>query len=178
MKISAAILRAIPFLFLVACSGSKEDKGNKLTFKNDLEGNYWSPSQNLISFPQSHSGNFVNKLETGQAFSNIFNIRVKDISSKPVKRAKVTAWFMLTGTDSEQNLVLDVRDSTMQNSFEWINVDATDFVSELNKWGKVELIVDLTLKNRNSPDHVFRIYAANGRKQPVYVDDFEISFEE
>ena len=174
-KISAATWLLV-FTMLFSCS--REEKKSKLAFDNNIESIYWGSSPNTIKFANAHSGNYVCKLDKTNPFSQVFNIKVKDLSTKPLRRAKISAWFMLTGNYSEQNLVLDVRDSSMQQSLEWINTDAIDYVKDLNKWGKAELIVDLTKKNRNNPNNVFRIYASNGKEEPIYVDDFEIQFEE
>jgi hypothetical protein len=171
------LLRVFSALFIILITACSEEKKSKLTFTNDIESSYWSSSAGVMVFPNAHSGNYVSKLNKESAYSTIFNIKVKDIPDHASQRIKISAWFMLTGNDSEQNLVLDVRDSSMQNSLEWINVDARDYVTDLNTWGKTELIVDLTQKSRNSPENVLRIYAANGKETPVYVDDFEIEFE-
>jgi hypothetical protein len=164
----------LPVIMVVACS---QEKKTQLIFSNDVEGKYWSSSSSVIEFPQAHSGNHVNKLNKQNAFSNTFNIRIKDISSKPVKRVRISAWFMLTGDNSERNLVLDIRDSSNQKSLEWINADARDYIPDLNQWAKAELVVDLTLKNRNNPENTLGVYAANGKEEPIYVDDIEILFE-
>jgi hypothetical protein len=162
--------------FFSACSD--EENYNKLSFDNNIECTGWSTSGSTIPYANAHSGNYVCKIDKNNSFSTMLDIKVKDISKKPLKRAKITAWFMLTSHDTEQNLVLDVRDSTLQNSFEWIKTDAADYTNDLNKWTKAELIVDLTKKDRNNVNNIYRIYAANGKNDPVYVDDFEVSFEE
>jgi hypothetical protein len=138
----------------------------------------WKDSPSMIQFPDAHSGTHVCKLNKDNPFSSSMDIKVKDISRKPLKTARITAWFMITSNTSDQNLVLDIRDSTLQNSFEWINTDAANYLTDLNKWAKVEMTVDLTKKDRNNPNNVYRIYAANSKDEPVYVDDFEVSFEE
>ena len=173
-----------PLILILLCmtalfAGCSEEKvRGKLTFDNNNECISWSQSTSTIKFPQAHSGNYVCKINKENPFSNVLNIRVSEISNKPLKRATITAWFMLTSNGTEQNLVMDVRDSSQQNSFEWINVDAADNNNELNKWRKAELVVDLTKKDRNNINNVYRIYASNGRDEAVYVDDFEVSFEE
>jgi hypothetical protein len=149
-----------------------------MNFNNNIETSYWTTSSNTIQVNNAHSGNYCCKLNKDSPFSTTFNIRVKDISEKPLQRAKISAWFMPTSDLVEQNLVLDIRDSTTEKSFEWINNDAANYLTELNKWGKIDLLVDLTINNRNDPNNVYRIYASNGKDEPIYVDDFEIVFEE
>jgi hypothetical protein len=163
-------------VLFAGCSG--ETTKSKLSFDNNNECISWQQTASAIRFPQAHSGNYVCKINKDNPFSAVLDIRVKDISDKPLRKARITAWFMLTSNGTEQNLVMDVRDSTMQNSYEWINVDAADYNSELNKWSQAELVIDLTKKDRNNINNVYRIYASNGRSEPVYVDDFEVSFEE
>ena len=177
-EISARIKISGILLFFICAGCSREGDFNKLSFNNSLECAGWSTSGSMIPFADSHSGHYVCKINKDNAFSSILDIKVKDISKKPLKRARITAWFMLTSHTTEQNLVLDVRDSTLQNSYEWINTDAADYSIDLNKWVKAELVVDLTKKNRNNINNIYRIYASNGKDDPVYVDDFEVSFEE
>ena len=166
-------------IILIVVAGCTSEQGiGKLTFDNNIECISWSHPESTVKFPEAHSGNYVCKIYKDNPYSAVLDIRVKDISSKPLKKIYVNAWFRLTSNASEQSLVLDIRDSTVQNSFEWLNVDAADFNNDLNKWSRAELIVDLTKKDRNNINNVYRIYAVNNRDEPVYVDDFEVSFEE
>jgi len=166
----------IIIVFISGCSG--EPNRGALTFNNNIECILWEQSASSIKFDNAHSGNYVSKINSDNPYSTILNIRARDISDKPLKTVKVTAWFMLTSNTTEQSLVLDIRDSTNLQSIEWLNVDAASFNIVLNKWAQAELIVNLARNNRNNIDNVYRIYAVNSKNEPVYVDDFEVSFED
>ena len=168
-------------LLIIQLASCSSEKDSKLFFSNNIESSYvWDehPPSSIVKFDKAHSGNYVCKMDVNNPFSITYNMRVKDISPKPLSKVKVSAWFMLTENNSEQNLIINILDSSMQKSFEWLARNAAEDIKELNQWGRVEQTIDLTQKNRNNPDNVIRIYAANGRGEPVYVDDIEIQFEE
>jgi len=162
----------------VFASCKEEKVKSKLSYDNNNESMAWTQSPAIIKTPEAHSGNYVCKIDKGSPYSSVLNVRVKDISDKQLKKARISAWFMLTSNASEQGLVLDIRDSTGQNSLEWLGVDAADFTTEVNKWARAELVVDLTQKDRNNKGKLYRIYALNNTDAPVFVDDFEVNFEE
>jgi hypothetical protein len=167
----------IVFAFLVTGCSSEQTQP-KMSFGCNIETAYWKNLSVAYKFPNAHSGNYVSKLNKDSPYSAALDIPVNEISSKPLKRAKITAWFFLTSHTTVQNLVCDIRDSTMQNSIEWIGIDAADFSNELNKWAKAELTIDLTKNNRNNSSYVYRIYAFNDKDETVYADDFDVSFED
>jgi len=177
-KITTLLNYAFIILVLFSAGCSSEQTQPKMSFGCNIETIYWKNLSVSYKFPNAHSGNYVSKLNKDSPYSAALDLPVREISSKPLKRAKITAWFMCTSNASVQNLVCDIRDSSMQNSVEWIGVDAADFSIELNKWSKAELIIDLTKNNRNNLSYVYRIYAFNDKDDPVYVDDFDVSFED
>ena len=165
-------------VIIILFAGCSDDTSQtRFRFDNNNECISWRHTTSTVRFPQAHSGNYVCRINKDNEYSTILDIRVRDISDKPLKKARISAWFMLTGNASMQNLVFDVRDSSVMNSYEWINADAADQDYELNKWTHVKLEVDLTKKDRNNMNNVYRIYANNNREEPVYVDDFEVFFE-
>lgn len=168
-------LLSIIIIFNTACTQSKQ-RGN-LVFDTNLENSNWSTSGSQSKFNNAHSGNFVCKINKDNAFTNNFEARVIDVSSKTLKTARISAWMMLTSKNSEQNLVLEIRDSSNQKTLEWLNTNAADYIDNLNQWVKIDLVVDLTINNRNNQQNIYRIYASNGKDDIVYVDDFEVGFE-
>ena len=177
-KFNQGLLLVLSIALVSSCSN--EQKDSKLFFSNNIENGYvWGDhSPSIQRFDNAHSGNYVCKLDEKTPYSVVFNMREKAISTKQLKKATVTAWFLLTGTNSEQNLVIDVRDSADQNSLQWSNMNAANSILDVNKWGQAELSLDLTQKGWDNPNNCIRIYAANGKGEPVYVDDIEIRFEE
>lgn len=158
-------------------AGCSEKERGKFVFDSNMETSYWSPSTNVIKFANAHSGNHACKIDKSNPYSTTFELRANEISEKPLHTAKITGWFLLTGDNSEQQLVFEVRDSSNLQTLEWINTNAADYIEELNQWGKIELIVDLSFDNRNNPKNIFRVYASNGKEDAVYVDDIEVGFE-
>ena len=84
---------------------------------------------------------------------------------------------MLKGKNSEHNLVVDIRDSNNETT-EFISQSTGYNVNEINAWIKTKKTFNLAEHNRNNPDNHIRIYFFNGKKEPIYVDDLEIEFEE
>lgn len=168
-------LLAFIFIFYVSCSDNK-NKG-RLCYDSNTENPYWRATGAVIKFENAHSGNYVSKINKDNPFSLNFEAKAKEISDKSLSKAKLSAWIMLTSFDSEQNLVFEIRDSTGEKTLEWLNINAADYIENLNQWVKIDHLVDLTISNRNNKEYFYRAYAANGKEHAVYVDDFELEFE-
>ncbi len=166
----------ILLLSLILATGCSEEKRGKLTFDTNFESAYWGTNSSVIKSAEAHSGNYMSKINKDNPYSSTFEIKAKDLESKSISSVNITAWFMLTGDNSEQQLVFEIRDSSNLKTLEWLNLDATEYVEELNKWVKVEHLVDLTENNRNNPNNIYRVYASNSKDEPVYVDDIDIEF--
>lgn len=164
-------------LLILAAGCSTEKNRSKFVFDTTMENIYWSPSPSTIKYDNAHSGNYACKINTTNAFSTVFESKVSEISNKPLKSAKISAWMMLTGDNSEQNLVLEIRDSSNQQTKEWLNTDAIDYIDNLNHWTKIDLIIDLTINDRNNLQNIYKVYASNGKEDAVFVDDFQVEFE-
>jgi hypothetical protein len=176
MKKFTGILACALIVILSSCSNERTK--SKLIFSYDNEDNYWSPNASVVKFADAHSGNSANKINKQNPYSGVFDIKANEISAKRLQYAKISAWFLMTGNNSEQNLVFDVRDAATQKSYEWISKDAMEFAKGMNQWCKVTLEVDLRQAGRGNLDRAYRIYACNGKDDVVYVDDFEIEFED
>lgn len=160
---------------ITSCSG--ERKRSNLTYDSNTENNYWKTTNAVEVSDKAHSGNYLSRINKNNPFSLNFEAQLKKISDKPLSKAYISAYIMLTGFETEQNLVLEIRDSTGEKTVEWLNVDAGDYIDEPNKWVKIDNIIDLTINNRNNPNNFYRVYATNGKEGDVFVDDFMVEFE-
>jgi predicted DNA-binding protein (MmcQ/YjbR family) len=175
-------MKALIKLFAVSAiititSCSNERKRGALIYDSNNENGLWRTTGAVIKSDKAHTGSYLNKINKDNPYSNTFEIQVKDISSKPLTKVYLSAYMMLTEYNTEQNLVLEIRDSTGQNLTEWLSINAADYIDKPNEWVKIENVLDLTINNRNNLDYFYRVYATNGKEGAVYVDDFEIEFE-
>lgn len=173
----ALIKLLIVSIVITIASCSNERKRGSLTYDSNNENGLWRTTGAVIKSDKARSGSYVNKINKDNPFSNTFEIQAKNISNRPLSKAYISAYMMLTDDNTEQNLVLEIRDSTGQNLIEWLNINAANYIDNLNEWVKVDNIIDLTINNRNNPGYYYRVYASNGNEADVYVDDFEVEFE-
>src|SRR5436190_8969490 len=89
-------LGVILLCFIMVAGCSEEKSKSKLSFDNNSESIYWKRTETAVRFPQAHSGNYVSKIYRDNPFSIVLDLPVRDISDKPLRRAKIKAWFMLT----------------------------------------------------------------------------------
>ena len=176
-KFSIIALLSLPILVLNSCSDSKSNDG--LTFTNDMETIFaWSDNapKNILYFNNAHSGKYVCMIDSSNIFSTTFNMNAKAISSSPLKRVTIGAWFNSQQNGSEPNIAIDIRDKD-GSTIDWIAQSGKDLIKSTGEWTWVEMSVDLTSKNRNALDNSYRVYAFNKNGSGCLVDDIEISYE-
>src|ERR1039457_6578385 len=99
MKKIVFILSAI--IFLYSCKGSSKKSG-PLDFSNDFEGQIgWVdiPHGSLI-IGNAHSGKVCSKTTPENQYSFGFHRSLKDLSSKRIKKAEISAWINLSSANS------------------------------------------------------------------------------
>jgi hypothetical protein len=173
----AAILSCGLITLLTACGDSASNNG--LTFQNNIETSFAfsdNPRSNIIYFKNAHSGRYVCIIDSTNIFSVGFNMKVKDIDPDPLKKVTIGAWFNAQQAGSNAQLAIDIRDKN-GNTVDWIAQPTGEYLTSTGDWNWVEMSIDLTVKNFNNPDNIYRIYAFNRTGSSVLVDDIKISFE-
>ena len=176
-KITALVLWFV-FIFAPACNPGRQD--SKLYFSNSVESAFaWQDhsSQGITWSDQAHSGNYVCKMDSATPYSVTFNMKLSDISRKPLKSVRISAWVNMSSMVSDPVIAVDIRDSNF-TSMEWISRPAKDFVAQPNHWEQIDFKVNLREKNRNRKSNYLRIYLSNAHRDYTLADDIEISFEE
>ncbi|HLG35572.1 MAG TPA: hypothetical protein VI757_11890 [Bacteroidia bacterium] len=175
LKINLFLLATVT----ISCN-SNSNNDSKLTYTNNFETDYAFNSHhqgNVIKSADAHSGWFVSKIDSTQVFSTTFNMQVSDISKNPLQFVHFSAWIKMESMNSQPMMVVDVADST-KKTLEWLALHVNQQITELNEWVKVDVKFDLTDNKRNSPSNYLKIYVSNGKKEPSYVDDISITFNE
>src|SRR5258705_12101284 len=137
------IMFTVIFL-LASCSSDK--KKSELYFFDTIESNYaWNGNHIpcIIKSDLAHSGMFVCKVNKDFSSSVTFNMRLGDISAKPLKSVTVSGWVMLIGNGSEHNLVVDIRTKN-DSTGEFLAHNTGYNLEEVNQWTKAKITYNLT----------------------------------
>ena len=175
MKIILLVILAA--LLFAGCSSSDKDSG--LVFSNSMESNLaWMdhPQSNIVWSDNAHSGHYVCKLDASSPYSVTYNMKVSDISKKPLKSVHISAWVNMSTVTGDRYIGISILESSQQ-AMDWIAQKALEVIGKPGEWHKVELNVDL-LGKRNRPTNIYRIFAVNEKQDVVLLDDLTIEFEE
>ncbi len=166
------IISFIAMAMLTSCSDKKKNTG--LTFSNDLENvSGWSDG-NTLTVGLGHSGKYFSKITPENQYSFTFHKPLKDISAKRVKKAEYSVWVNLPNSTSEATLVFSV--DSASKSMMWIGTSTKELAVAPNKW--VQIKGKATLPANMNRENELKIYVWDNGKDPVLVDDFEISFKD
>ena len=169
---------ACTMIVLSGCRSSKND--TKLVFSSSMESQYaWTdhPQSNIVWSEHARSGNYVCKLDATSPYSVTYNMKVSDISKRPLKSANVSVWVYMTSLAADPYLGFSILNSSGQPET-WISMRALELIGKPNAWHQVKLKVDLTEGTRNRLGNTYRIFAQNDQADVVFVDDLVIEYEE
>jgi hypothetical protein len=99
---------------------------------------------------------------------------LKDLSTKRIKKAEISAWVNLSSPNSAGSLVLAI-DSAGTNFF-WKGIPTKDFVTTADKW--VEMKGSILIPATVSRNGEMKVYFWNSGKDPILVDDMDVSLKE
>jgi len=173
MKKAAIVLSAIFFLY--SCSG-KSKKTGPLDFSNDFEGQIgWVDiPHGTLMFGDAHSGKVLAKTTPENQYSFGFHRALKDLSSKRIKKAEISAWINLSSANSAGSLVLAI-DSANTGLF-WKGIASKDFTTTPGKW--TEMKGSILIPSTVSRNGELKVYFWNSGKDPILVDDIDVSLKE
>ncbi len=167
----------ISSFLLISCS--RENKQGGLHYFNDFESvKGWSkmPIPTLVE-GNAHSGNFSLKIDSLEGFSHAFNIKMKDISNKPIKKVRYSMYCMIKSLNAKASLVLAVDTVNKPNAL-WQGIPIQDQIKEINKWVKITGEVQLAQDGLNKPENNLVMYLWNNSKEVIFADDYELEFFE
>jgi hypothetical protein len=174
-------MRTFIFLALSGLIAScRSDKKTSLYFLDTVESNYaWNGNHIpcIIKSEKAHSGMYMCKVNKDYSSSVTFNMRLGDISPKPLKAVTVSGWIMLTGNNSERNITIDIRNQN-DSMVEYFSHNTGYDLRDINKWVYTKYRFNLSKKNRNNIDNRILVYFYNSKEEPIYVDDIAVEFEE
>jgi len=153
MKRIVIVLTAI--IFLYSC-GNHKKKSGPLDFSNDFEGQIgWTDiPHGTLMFGNAHS--------------------VKDLSTKRIKKAEISVWVNLSSANSTGSLVLAI-DSAGTGLF-WKGIPTKDFTTTPDKW--TEMKGSILIPETVSRNGELKVYFWNSGKDPILVDDIDVSLKE
>jgi hypothetical protein len=169
----------IVFFLDLGCKNNTDDSKHYSylhNMDNDLAWNNHNVS-NIALVKIAHSGTYACKLDSGKPYSPVFTMRLKDVSSNPLKNLTISAWFFLQENDTDPHLVADFRNGN-DSSFQFENTSIGDMIIEKRRWTKASVTIDLTTGNKNNLENILRVYAYNSTLPPLWCDDLEINFSE
>lgn len=148
-------------------------KNNGTTFSNDMDNvKMWNNPANVVK-GIAHSGNYSCKLDTANIYSFGFNTLLGDALTQMPKKINVSLWVYSLISNPASSLVVEINNNGQQ--IFWKNADFKTTVSKTKDWTEIKASFDLPT-NLNPKDEL-KIYVWNPKKQELYVDDFNISFE-
>ena len=167
-------------LVLLILSGCSDKKQEGLHFFNDFEaiqGWVKAPTIPTLAKGTAYSGNFALRLDSVEAFSHAFQLKFKDISSKPLRKVKFSVFVMFTNPNAQAKLVFAI-DGVDKPNLLWNGLHLQDYVKEPNKWVQVSGEINLEKDGVNSRDNTAILYVWNTGKEVVFADDFDLEFFE
>lgn len=165
----------ITTIFFYSCSHDKKKSG-PLNFTNDFEGQIgWVDiPHGTLMVGNAHSGKVLSKTTPENQYSFGFHRFLKELSSKRIKKAEYSAWVNLSSANSAGSLVLSI-DSAGVSLF-WKGIPTKDFTTTPDKW--TEMKGNTLIPETISRNGELKVYFWNSGKDPILVDDIDVSLKE
>jgi hypothetical protein len=149
-------------------------KQNGMVYFNDFENTKgWIPL--YLNKEPHHSGSFSNKLDTNNRFGATFQLKLKDISERKIKKLKVCFWVLLNAENATSKFVVEVKDKDKNKVFYLAkNIDET--VKTTKKWTKVDYEFTFPDENCKLGENTISMYVWDLGKSDIFVDDERVEF--
>ncbi|GAB3861109.1 hypothetical protein GCM10028822_40080 [Hymenobacter terrigena] len=166
-------------LLLTGCSSTSGDApaDGQLAFNNfeNLDG--WladSPALATINREKAHSGVYSTKVSPGHDYSLGYSNTLERFSPDWPAKITVSAWVLLPNDQANAKLVTQVKSPNAGSDLVWEGLELNKVVKVYNKWQHVEQTI--TMPEAAKPDSRLLVYLWRAdSKEPVYLDDLEIS---
>jgi hypothetical protein len=170
-------IRNICFISTAAIffSCSSESSRNALSFKNDFESvKGWSDTSRL-TMNAAHSGMYSSKTDPQDQYSYTFRLKMKDISSKPLKTLHFSAWCYAESLPATGNIVVSIKNDGPNDLF-YNATSLENQIIEEKKWTEVTGNLMIDASGINSLNNELRFYLINNSQTPIYLDDCTLDF--
>ena len=166
---------SVTVVILAGCSGSSKQGG--LHYFNDFEGlKGWVSNSYTLKEDKAHSGKFVSKIDEVYQYSEGVKLKLSEISSKPVKKVRISAWCKISDMMATGKFVVSVNTPEKAGVF-WEAIHLEDNIDEVGTWTKISGEFNIAAWG-NKPDNTVVVYVWNTGKIPILVDDMDIEFVE
>ncbi|MEP7265140.1 MAG: hypothetical protein ABI772_11610 [Bacteroidota bacterium] len=162
-------------IVMVSCSESPK-RQTGLYYCSDIDAMIgWYKQPSIFKTDNAHSGMYVSKIDSVNAYSVGFDIPNSEVNLEhaKVKEVKVTVWAWLSNENAKASLVVELKKG--EQPLQWKEVKLQDNCSNPGDWCKVEQIVKLGGDLSNDDIHV-RTYVINNSKEEVLIDDISIEY--
>jgi hypothetical protein len=177
MKRNYKIFFAALTTLVVLMGCSSEKKQHKLFYFNDFESmEGWSKFSTLVK-GEGYSGNCCVRVDSLFEFSDGFNLKLREVSDKPIRKIKFSAYCLTKNANSKATLVIAV-DSLNKPNISWTGIALNTVIKEHGKWEKISGEVDITGQGINNRQNSVILYLWNNSKGVSLIDDIEIEFVE
>lgn len=156
---------------LLGCSNEELSKND--SYVNNMECIDCWRNSNTLTKEIAHSGLYSSKLDSASEYSVTFEIPVKNMNAKSLKKAIIKLWVYfpepgVTGKIAAQ--------ATLNGETKfWMGYNLEDQVKNAKEWTAVAYSITLPPNIKNMDN--FGVYVMNPAKNKFFVDDFDISFE-
>jgi len=170
----------ISICILISACSKKNSTESSLVFANNMEGIHaWNENHplNIIKTEKAHSGKFVCNVNSEFPYGSTFYMKLGDISSKKLKKLKVSCWLLSQDKAASPSLVFDILDKNKQ-SVEYLSKDCRGVIKSENAWFHISNEVNMEPSMRSNPENYLKVYVTNVVPQAVQVDDLIVEFSE
>lgn len=180
-KTPLLIMKTLFYTLLIVSASfiltSCNETSSGLTYFNDFENMHPWISDSTLKKGLAHSGSYAIKAASPWEFGIGLKLKFSDISYKPLKKIKISAWINLTDTIADAVLVTGINAPDKPNVFYETKV-LNRIIREKDKWVEIEAEYFINKESLNKPENTILVYVWNKSKQAVLMDDLKVSFEE
>lgn len=133
-------------------------------------------ASNLVTRGISHSGNYSCIIDSTIEYGLTYHTKLAEISSKPIKKIKVSVWAMRSNINANNFIVCEIsKDGQVLN---YIKEEIAFYAKKPNDWVNIKFEIDGAKANVFDPGNIFKIYGWRGAtKEASYYDDLKIELE-
>jgi hypothetical protein len=150
------------------------DNKYQTTFFNDCDSNVIWGQMQTITTEEYYSGNKSSKTGEGNDFSITLEYPLKAIPDSLINTLNVEFRMLQNTLNHNAKLVLQASGNDFRHY--WKGFDIKNSFKEINTWTKYNfnIVVPDSIKQAD----LVKVYIYNPSKEKVYIDDFQISFDE
>jgi hypothetical protein len=152
--------------FLTSCAKKKP-----IIYKNDTDAHDWINQKTVKDVATPHSGPSSSVIDSTYVFSLGLSKTIEEIGNGKFKEVEFSYWVYAKSDKAKLSTVFSV-DFNGQN-IDWEGRQV--MIRELNTWIEVRETYKLSAKAQ--PNNQLTMYALNGSKEEILIDDLQFEFK-